>query len=29
MALELTAEKASTDADGNEVMTFKFRPAKE
>lgn len=26
MELELVVEKASTDADGNEVMAFKFRP---
>ena len=29
MELELAVEKASTDAEGNDVMTFKFRPAKE
>jgi uncharacterized OB-fold protein len=29
MPLELMVEKASTDSDGNDVMTFKFRPVKE
>lgn len=29
MPLELVVEKARTDAEGNEVMTFKFRPLKE
>lgn len=29
MPLELVVEKALVDADGNEVMTFKFRPARE
>ncbi len=29
MPLELIVEKASVDSDGNDVMTFKFRPAKE
>ena len=29
MNLELVVEKATMDAQGNEVMTFKFRPAKE
>jgi len=29
MALELVVEKASVDSEGNDVMTFKFRPAKE
>jgi uncharacterized protein len=29
MALELVVEKASTDAQGNEVYAFKFRPAGE
>ena len=29
MPLELVVEKVSTDSDGNEVMTFKFRPVKE
>ncbi len=29
MPLELVVEKASVNADGAEVMTFKFRPAKE
>lgn len=29
MPLELTVEKVSTDSDGNDVMTFKFRPVKE
>ena len=27
MPLELVVEKASTDSEGNDVMTFKFRPA--
>jgi hypothetical protein len=27
MALELVVEKVSTDSEGNDVMTFKFRPA--
>ena len=29
MPLELVVEKATVDADGNEVMAFKFRPGKE
>ena len=29
MALELTVERASKDSEGNDVMTFKFRPVKE
>ncbi len=29
MPLELVVEKLSTDSDGNDIMTFKFRPAKE
>lgn len=29
MPLELAVEKASTDSEGNDVMTFKFRPVKE
>ena len=29
MPLELVVEKASVDSDGNDVMTFKFRPIKE
>jgi uncharacterized OB-fold protein len=29
MSVELVVEKLSTDSDGNDVMTFKFRPAKE
>jgi uncharacterized OB-fold protein len=29
MALELVVEKASVDSEGNDVMTFKFRPAKD
>ena len=29
MPLELVVEKASTDSEGNDVMTFKFRPVKE
>ena len=29
MTLELTVEKASTDSERNDVMTFKFRPVKE
>ena len=29
MPLELVVEKASVDSEGNDVMTFKFRPAKE
>lgn len=29
MPLQLVVEKASTDSDGNDVMTFKFRPVKE
>lgn len=29
MPVELVVERATTDAEGNEVMTFKFRPAKE
>ena len=29
MPLELVVEKASVDSEGNDVMTFKFRPAKD
>ena len=29
MPLEMVVEKASVDSEGNDVMTFKFRPAKE
>ena len=29
MALELTVERTGKDSDGNDIMTFKFRPAKE
>ena len=29
MSLELVVEKASVDSEGNDVMTFKFRPAKD
>ena len=29
MPLELTVEKVSVDSEGNDVMTFKFRPVKE
>jgi len=29
MPLELVVEKASVDTEGNDVMTFKFRPAKD
>ncbi len=29
MPLELVVEKALVDSEGNDVMTFKFRPAKE
>ena len=29
MPLDMVVEKASVDSEGNDVMTFKFRPAKE
>ena len=29
MPLEMVVEKASVDSEGNDVMTFKFRPAKD
>ena len=29
MPLDLVVEKASVDSEGNDVMTFKFRPAKD